>query len=63
MGLSLFEFDSPIKDAARFTNTRFERDFKNDSLKLSTLIDASGHTATNTPDLFRTLKLTVAGPG
>ena len=25
--------------------------------------DASGHTATNTPDLFRTPKLTVAGPG
>jgi hypothetical protein len=24
---------------------------------------ASGHTATNTPDLFRTPKLTVAGPG
>ena len=24
---------------------------------------AGGHTATNTPDLFRTLKLTVAGPG
>ena len=24
---------------------------------------ASDHTATNTPDLFRTLKLTVAGPG
>ena len=27
------------------------------------LMFASGHTATNTPDLFRTLKLTVAGPG
>jgi len=24
---------------------------------------AGGHTATNTPDLFRTPKLTVAGPG
>ena len=24
---------------------------------------ASGHTMTNTPDLFRTLKLTVIGPG
>ena len=105
--LSLFEFDSPIKDAAcvykypelpemvqiarrflswnfrrtQFNNAEnapkkigrcrrrtcvartFERHFLNDSLKLSTLIDASGHTATNTPDLFRTLKLTVAGPG
>ena len=27
------------------------------------LLYASGHTATNTPDLFRTPKLTVAGPG
>ena len=27
------------------------------------LIFAGGHTATNTPDLFRTPKLTVAGPG
>ena len=29
----------------------------------STTVVASGHTATNTPDLFRTPKLTVAGPG
>ena len=28
-----------------------------------TLVVASGHTATNTPDLIRTPKLTVAGPG
>ena len=27
------------------------------------MIFAGGHTATNTPDLFRTPKLTVAGPG
>jgi hypothetical protein len=27
------------------------------------MLFASGHTATNTPDLFRTPKLTVAGPG
>ena len=27
------------------------------------ILFASGHTATNTPDLFRTPKLTVAGPG
>ena len=29
----------------------------------SAIVFASGHTATNTPDLFRTPKLTVAGPG
>ena len=35
-----------------------------DALRLrNTYSDASGHTATNTPDLFRTPKLTVAGPG
>ena len=31
--------------------------------KLATYIIASGHTGANTPDLFRTPKLTVAGPG
>ena len=36
--------------------------FKSQVLKPLTYIVASGHTATNTPDLFRTPKLTVAGP-
>ena len=36
--------------------------FKSQVLKPRTYIVASGHTATNTPDLFRTPKLTVAGP-
>ena len=32
-------------------------------LKLETMIVASGHTASNAPDLFRTPKLSGAGPG
>ena len=34
-----------------------------ESLKTPEIMFASGHTAENTPDLFRTLKLTAVGPG
>ena len=38
------------------------KDLSSMSLRLVNL-NASGHTAMNTPDLFRTPKLTIAGPG